>query len=433
LAQDKPKPSPKDFPSLKALAEKGDAEAQFMLGATYYFGRGVNVDFKLAVDWYKKSAKQGHPKAQFNLGSAYWYGKGVPKDPVQTYMWWTLSAGNGYPLAKEWMPKIEPHLTAVHIAEAKKLSGAVRRAINKPEVATKNPEPPKIIPNSPEAAAAIEVAIRERLSIITGEPIPKADLEKVTGLRLANKKLTDVKGLEKLTRCRVLYLNHNQLTSVKGLEKLRQLKTLYLFDNNLTDLKSLEKLTQLKELRLDSNQLTNVKGLEKLTKLRELWLADNQLTDVKGLEKLTQLKTLYLMDNPHLTKAQIDQLQKALPKCGIRSNPYLTKEESAKVIEAAIRKAAGNPTRELTKVDLEKVTSLYLGNNQLADVKGLEKLTQLEKLYLDNNQLTDVKGLEEFTKLRVLSLEDNPALTKAQIAELQKELPRCKIYSNPTK
>jgi len=35
--------------------------------------------------------------------------------------------------------------------------------------------------------------------------------------------------------------------------------------------------------------------------------------------------------------------------------------------------------------------------------------------------------------LRTLRLQDNPALTKAQIAELQKALPNCKILSDPTK
>ena len=39
------------------------------------------------------------------------------------------------------------------------------------------------------------------------------------------------------------------------------------------------------------------------------------------LEKLTQLKELSLNNNLDLTKAQIDQLQKALPKCKIFSNP----------------------------------------------------------------------------------------------------------------
>ena len=40
------------------------------------------------------------------------------------------------------------------------------------------------------------------------------------------------------------------------------------------------------------------------------------------MEKLTQLTKLYLDNNPDLTKAQIDELKKALPKCPyIISNP----------------------------------------------------------------------------------------------------------------
>jgi len=91
---------------------------------------------------------------------------------------------------------------------------------------------------------------------------------------------------------------------------------------------------------------------------------------------------------------------------------HLTKEESAKVIEAAIRARINKPTGELTKADLEKVTYLNLTNRKLTDVKGLEKLTQLTKLHL----------------------KDNPALTKAQIAELRKVLPMLLfLESNPTK
>ena len=66
-----------------------------------------------------------------------------------------------------------------------------------------------------------------------------------------------------------------------------------------------------------------------------------------------------------------------MPNCIIFSDHPLTKEESAKVIEAAIRKAAKKPTGELTEADLEKVTELHLQDNQLTDVKGLEKLTKL--------------------------------------------------------
>jgi hypothetical protein len=44
-----------------------------------------------------------------------------------------------------------------------------------------------------------------------------------------------------------------------------------------------------------------------------------------------------------------------------------------------------------------------------------------------------MKGLEKLTQLKYLELDNNPDLTKAQIAELQKALPKCKISSNPTK
>ena len=155
--------------------------------------------------------------------------------------------------------------------------------------------------------------------------VPKG-LEKLTQLEsldLQYNQLTDVTGLENLTRLTKLNLNVNKLTEVKGLENLAQLEWLWLGGNKLTDVKGLEKLTQLEVLYLGANKLTSVKGLENLTKLTSLWLDHNQLTnvDVKGLEKLTQLEELELNNNPDLTKAQIDELQKALPKCKIESNP----------------------------------------------------------------------------------------------------------------
>ena len=79
-----------------------------------------------------------------------------------------------------------------------------------------------------------------------------------------------------------------------------------------------------------NNQLTELpKGLENLTQLEYLHLERNNLTDVKGLEKLTQLKRLELTFNPDLTKAQIDELQKALPKCTIISNPRSNRPHSS--------------------------------------------------------------------------------------------------------
>ena len=109
-------------------------------------------------------------------------------------------------------------------------------------------------------------------------------------------------------------------------------------------------------------------------------------------------------------KSLVLVLAVVLVGCG-KSKPKpepLTKEESAKVIEAAIRAEINKPTGELTKAGLEKVTELNLADNQLTSLKGLEQLTQLEHLCLAQFEST---------------------LTKAQIAELQKSLPKCDIHS----
>jgi len=145
----------------------------------------------------------------------------------------------------------------------------------------------------------LEKTIRKQLNKPAGE-LTEADLRNVTRLDLSENKLTEMKGLEKFTQLEELHLNGNRLVEVKGLKKL----------------------TKLKKLELNGNRLTEApKDLEKLTLLKKLGLGSNLLADTKGLEKLTQLTWLWLYDNPNLTKAQIDGLQKALPKCKIWSNP----------------------------------------------------------------------------------------------------------------
>ena len=90
-------------------------------------------------------------------------------------------------------------------------------------------------------------------------------------------------------------------------------------------------------------------------------------------------------------------------------------------------------------MDLEKVTWVNLNFKKLTEVKDLEKITELETLHLAFNQLTDVKGLEkregfgEAHAVDFLNLNYNTDLTKAQIAELKKALPKCKISSNAKK
>jgi Leucine-rich repeat (LRR) protein len=66
-------------------------------------------------------------------------------------------------------------------------------------------------------------------------------------------------------------------------------------------------------------------------------------------------------------------------------------------------------------------------------VTPLKDLSQLQLLYLDANKLTGLTPLKDLTQLTELRLSDNPSLSKVQIDELQKALPKCNILHDAKK
>ena len=61
---------------LSAIAEAGNAEAQFQLAKRY----GYDSNHSKEVEWYRKATSQGHPAATVELAQMYGVGKGVDKD-----------------------------------------------------------------------------------------------------------------------------------------------------------------------------------------------------------------------------------------------------------------------------------------------------------------------------------------------------------------
>lgn len=79
----------------EAQAERGVAEAQFILGLRHANGVGTPQDFSKAAVWYQKAAHQNHPLAQFNLGVMYALGQGLPCDATQSLAWTQKAADLG--------------------------------------------------------------------------------------------------------------------------------------------------------------------------------------------------------------------------------------------------------------------------------------------------------------------------------------------------
>lgn len=81
--------------TLKALATRGDASAQYELGVRYSEGRGLVRDSKAAAQWFEKAADQGLAPAQYRLGSYYEKGIGVERDYAKARSYYQQAAENG--------------------------------------------------------------------------------------------------------------------------------------------------------------------------------------------------------------------------------------------------------------------------------------------------------------------------------------------------
>ncbi len=72
----------------KALAEKGDPQAQFNLGLMYHSGLGIARSESEAVKWYQKAAEGGYSAARVYLAVGYeegWFG--LPPDQEKALYW----------------------------------------------------------------------------------------------------------------------------------------------------------------------------------------------------------------------------------------------------------------------------------------------------------------------------------------------------------
>jgi TPR repeat protein len=95
LEAEPPDPPGPDSTGFRKAAERGDADAQNNLGASYANGDGVPQNYALAIKWYRRAAKQGNSMAQKNLGACYYNGQGVEQNFVEAYKWYAVAAANG--------------------------------------------------------------------------------------------------------------------------------------------------------------------------------------------------------------------------------------------------------------------------------------------------------------------------------------------------
>jgi hypothetical protein len=81
---------------LQSASMQGNIEATLELARLYETGKLGEVNYSLARYWYEHAANQGSALAQYRLAHMYATGKGVVKDDETASFWLKLSAIHGY-------------------------------------------------------------------------------------------------------------------------------------------------------------------------------------------------------------------------------------------------------------------------------------------------------------------------------------------------
>jgi hypothetical protein len=104
----------------RTLAAQRYAHAQYVLGVTYYIGKGTAQDYAEAAKWFRLAAAQGSTSAQFNLGTMYDQGQGVEQDYVHAHMWSSLGGASGDGVKNRDLVAVR--MTPQQIADAQKMA-----------------------------------------------------------------------------------------------------------------------------------------------------------------------------------------------------------------------------------------------------------------------------------------------------------------------
>ena len=91
----------------------------------YAYRRG---DFQIALANWLPLAQRGDPNAQYLVGGLFLTGAGVPPDLVRAHMWWSLSSAEGHPRANRDMGALRTRMNPDQLVESKRLASAWRAA-----------------------------------------------------------------------------------------------------------------------------------------------------------------------------------------------------------------------------------------------------------------------------------------------------------------
>ncbi|RYG69626.1 leucine-rich repeat domain-containing protein [archaeon] len=162
-------------------------------------------------------------------------------------------------------------------------------------------------------------------------------------------------------------------------------------------------------LVLRSCLVSHMEGLETCQGLEKLELYDNHIEYITGIQTLHSLRILDLSFNSIRQLVDLGRSVPRLQELYVAQNKLRKIEGLQGLPHLRLLDLGANRIRAIEGLEnCTQLRSLWLGKNKIEQIEGLETLSELEQLDIQNNRLTDLgQGLVHLSKLRELYLACN--------------------------
>ena len=204
-------------------------------------------------------------------------------------------------------------------------------------------------------------------------------------------------------------------------------------NGGITDLSVLTNLPNLKEVFLCNQKISDISPLQELP-IEGLYVCGNQIEDFSPVEKMQELSTLYLVDNPVGKMPQLSGCTK-LTRLALCGNDYETLDflqDSSVCNLYAMGIYVEDESFEVLST-MQSLTELYTGSEQKQFYETLPELTELRTLSLwGGNFGTDLTIVSKLVNLQNLFVNDEFVISLSGIENLQRLEVFCMDGTNAT-
>ena len=234
---------------------------------------------------------------------------------------------------------------------------------------------------------SFEQAVREELGKMSGT-IDSSELMFIEELRLSNRGIRDLTGINYFTNLDYLEASNNNITDLSPLSGHPSLRNVNLGDNLITDITALGQIPNLEYIHLWNNRVTDISTLASATSLRSLYISNNNVQDLSVISTLPRLNQLSIENNKPINNAEM-------------LRPLVNSAVSRLQLEGLNIESLGPIT------EMVNLRQLDLSRTQITDISGLDKLSGLEEITLRELGVKDYSPLKNLTFLKSINLSWN--------------------------